>query len=154
MLFHDIVTHDYARPLKARAASRKVVGPYHWTPRDPAKSGGFGFYCASKGLAMDAHGSICDLRLEWANDLLPSGSRLAFTNGYYYDRYQDTTLAPIVARLPHNRGFLAGWTMGQSMCAGLSTVIHETAEEAARAAHSEAECAAERQREFEEAAHR
>lgn len=146
-MFQQITMIDYARPLAERAASRKVCGPYIWIPT-PAPSGGRGFYQSSKGLFMDPRGSTLDLRLEDANDFL-RGSRLAQIGGYYCDNFQSDTLQPIIARLPHGRGFLAGWTMGRGMCASLDGYIWESTEEAARAAHDEAERAAERQREFE-----
>jgi hypothetical protein len=151
MLFTDIVMINYSRPMQERAKARKVVGPYHWTPQQ-SPSKGFGFYQASRGMAMDRHGSIADLRIETANDHLEDhgyGS-LSQINGYYTDEYCDQTLVPIIARLPRSRGFLAGWTMGAGMCASLDATIYATAEDAARAAHSEAEYTAECERERRE----
>lgn len=148
-MFSDIVLIDYRRSLAARRDARKSCGPYRWTPARPGS--GRSFYQFSKGgLRMDPAGSTFDLRLEEANDLLPSGSRLRRVNGYYCDEFQDCTIIPIVARLPRSRGFLAGWTMGAGMLASLDATIWETAEEAARAAHDEAERDAEREREYQE----
>lgn len=150
-IFSDIVTHNIKRPMVERVQSRKHAGPYHWTPRDAATSDGFGFYCSQRSeLAMDGHGSICNLRLELANDHL-RGSRLAQTSGYYCDDYGDQTLIPIIARLPHGRGFLAGWTMGAGMCGSMCTAIHDDEREAAMAAHDEAERCAERERDAQAA---
>jgi hypothetical protein len=154
-MFETVTMLDYRRPLAERLKARKSCGPYTWRPRD-AKADGIGFYCASKcgaghDLEMDSRGSVCRLRLQWANDALPRGSRLARINGYYCDEFQDSTMTPIVALLPHGRGFLAGWTMGSGMAASLCTsYIWETIEEAAVAAHDEAERAADREREFQE----
>jgi hypothetical protein len=151
MIFQSIVTHDYAKPLKERAKARKSCGPYTWAPRDPRQSDGFNFYCKSgSGLAMDRAGSICDLRLEWARDLLPSSRSYRLPLAYWADEFGDCTMTPIVARLPHGKGFLAGWTMGAGMCASLSTTIWTDEQEAARAAFDEAESAAERERDYQE----
>lgn len=139
--------HDFSRPLKSRLESRKHVGPYYINPSKPG--GSRGFYTASKGLACASHGALFDLRLEDANDHLGE-SRLRFTTGYYCDEFQDSTLQPIVARLPRGRGFLAGWTMGRGMCATLELDVYAAAEDAARAAHSAAEYAAEQEREYQE----
>jgi hypothetical protein len=147
-MFHHIVLRDLSKPIRERHS--KHVGPYTWEPTDAAWSKGFGFYTASgKGLRMDRAGSRFDLRLEYANDLLDSYSRLAGITGYYCDEFQDSTMIPIVARLPHGRGFLAGWTMGQGMCASLSSYIHETERDAAIAAHDDAESAAQREQEYQ-----
>ena len=148
-MFSDIVMIDYRRPLAARRDARKSCGPYRWTPARPGS--GRSFYQFGKGgLRMDPAGSSFALRLEWANDLLPRGSRLGLINGYFCDEFQDCTMIPIVARLPRSRGFLAGWTMGAGMLASLDATIWETAEDAARAAHDEAERSAESEREYQE----
>lgn len=132
--------HNFSRPLRKRLESREHVGPYYFEPAKPGT--GRGFYQASRGLACGD--STFSLRLEWANDHL-RGSRIAHINGYYCDDYQDTTLTPIIARLPHSRGFLAGWTMGNNMAASINATIWETAEDAARAAHDLAESDADRE---------
>ncbi len=138
-MFSNIVMINYARPLAERAALRKVVGPYRWTPSAPGK--GRIFYQSGKGL--ECGDSTFRLRLEWANDHL-KGSRLSDTNGYYCDPHCDgDTLQPIIARLPHGRGFLAGWTMGENMAACLDATIYRDEETAAYAAHSMADNAAE-----------
>lgn len=141
-MFTDIVMINYARPLPERRNARKSCGPYHWTPTN-APSKGRGFYQDCKSLKMDAHGSTFALRLEEANDLLPSHSRTRGTTAYWCDDDGFSTLTPIVARLPKGRGFLAGWTMGNGMCASLDSDIIEDAESAAYAAHSVARSTAE-----------
>jgi hypothetical protein len=140
------VIHDFSKPLRARLAQREHTGPYYWTPSKPGT--GRGFYQSSKGLFCDKAGSSFDLRLEEANDHLRE-SRLANINGYYCDEFGDSTLQPIIARLPHGRGFLAGWTMGRGMCASLDSDIYDDASDAARAAHSIAERDAERERDYQ-----
>jgi hypothetical protein len=139
--------HDLAKPLRQRLESRQYAGPYYFTPAKPGT--GRGFYQASHGLACDRAGSTFRLRLELANDHL--SGRIALTRGYYCDLHQDSTLTPIIARLPHGRGFLAGWTMGAGMVASLDATIWESEREAAMAAHDMAERDAEREREREAA---
>jgi hypothetical protein len=134
---------DTTRPLRKRFESRKTCGPYEMQPGKPGA--GIGFYMEMRALACASHGARIDLRIEDANDhYKPSRAPRA----YGFNEFGDT-IQPIVARLPKNRGFLAGWTMGPGMCAELDATIHDTAEDAARAAHDEAEHAAERQAEFE-----
>lgn len=145
-MFAEITLINYSRPLAERAKARKTVGPYRWTP---AKAGGGrAFYQAPNALRMDPRGSSLDLRLSYANEHL--SGRLSRTTGYYADACGIDTIKPIIARLPHSRGFLAGWTMGEGMCAALDSDIHDSEEEAAMAAHDMAERDAEKSRESEE----
>ncbi len=126
--------HNFSKPMAARLKSREYVGPYYWSPAKPG--GGRGFYQHSKYLACGD--SIFDLRLEDANDHL-GHSRLAHINGYYCDPFQESTIQPIIARLPRGRGFLAGWTMGRGMLGNIDLHVYDTPEDAARAAHNMAE---------------
>jgi hypothetical protein len=142
-MFDAITLLDYGRPLAARKAARRYVGPYTWRPSAPGN--GRGFYSGSHALTMDPRGSSLALRLEDANDHLRDRRR--FVSGYYADDYQDATLEPIIARLPSGRGFLAGWTMGANMCGSLEPEVYPDAASAASAAHDAAEYAAERERE-------
>jgi len=127
---------------------RKHVGPYRWTPTQ-APTNGRGFYQSSNGLWPDLAGSTFRLRLEEANNSLPSYYREIDIDGYYTNEWQDDTLQPIMARWPRSRGFLAGWTMGEGMCASLDAMIYDSAKDAAMAAHSIAEIDAEREREYQ-----
>lgn len=118
---------DYTRPLELRAAARKSVGPYSWTPVDRRWAHwrnlpptGRGFYQSSEGLWMDERGSTFELRLEFA--------------GACYTSEQDQRFDAIIARLPNGRGFLAGWTMGAGMAAALDGRIWDTERDAERAA--------------------
>ncbi|WP_372395282.1 hypothetical protein ABMY26_06650 (plasmid) [Azospirillum sp. HJ39] len=142
---------NYGRPLTERAKSRKVVGPYYFTvPQPNGGCNGVGlFFYMGRHNDMDQHGSAIRLRVEDANKHL-RGSRLSHTTGYYSDRYGHETIKPIIARLPRGRGFLAGWTMGEGMASSLDPHIWADAEDAARAAHDEAERAAEREQEHED----
>lgn len=150
-IFRDIVLVDYARPLKQRAQDRKTCGPYHVIPQEAGK-GQIGFYAAmnmqSGKLVMDRHGSGLKLRLIPANGELTSNTRLRAAAGYSFDDFG--TYAPIVARLPNGRGFLAGASMGLGMSSFLDKQIYTTSVNAAFAAHVEAQNAADRQREYEE----
>lgn len=141
-MFTEITMLDYARPLRQRLESRKYCGPYRWTPTQ-APSSGRGFYQATRALEMDCSGSTLNLRLV---EVPPTHRGIT---GYYADEFGNQIITPIVARLPHGRGFLAGWTMGRGMCASLETTIWADFDEACRAAHDEAEHAAERCREDE-----
>jgi hypothetical protein len=141
------VVHDFSQPLRDRLAQRQHTGPYYFSPSKPGT--GRGFYQSAKGLYCDKAGSTFDLRIELANDHLRQ-SRLSWTTGYFCDADSDQTLKPIIARLPHGRGFLAGWTMGPGMCAALEADIYADIESAARAAHDIAETDAESERERQE----
>jgi hypothetical protein len=142
---------DYARPLAERAKARKFCGPYQWSPTRPGK--GRGFYSSTRdALTIDRAGSTFSLRLESANDHL-RGTRLARTTGCYCDPHGDSdTLQPIIARLPHGRGFLAGWTMGAGMAGSVSGEIYGDETDAAYAAHALADYDATASREAQEIA--
>lgn len=144
-----IHTFGTTRPsLRRRLEMRKCCGPYQWTPSEPGK--GRGFYQSNEGELMTGD-STFRLRLYWANSFLNGPGRAGDIDGYYCDADMDgDTLKPIVARLNHGRGYLAGWTMGAGMCASIDADIYGTPEDAARAAHDLAERDAERNREQNE----
>lgn len=135
-MFSRITMIDYGKPLTERAEMRKYCGPYYWAPAKPGN--GRGFYQASKGLRMDSHGSTFDLRLDYANTYAPYQRR---GSGPFRSE-NDSEFTAIIARLPHGRGFLAGWTMGNGMIASLDAHIWTDIEDAARAAIDEARDAA------------
>lgn len=142
---HVITLHDFSRPLAARKAARKHCGPYTWTvPALDTKAEGRGFY-------FDRHGGIGDatfyLRIAPANDFL-RGRRIAHINGYFADDFQDSTIYPYVVSLPHGRGFMPAYGEGPGMWGTVDYDLFDNAEDAAIAAHSAAERAAEREREF------
>lgn len=148
MLFSEIVLLNFAAPLASR--KRTFTGPYRWKPTAPGN--GRGFYCqhdtSDRDLRCADHGSGFRLRLDHANNHLQH-FRLSHINGYNYSDCGETVL-PIVARLPRSRGFLAGYTLGAGMCAGLDSHIWDNAEDAARAAHDEAQRFAEMQTDEDE----
>ena len=53
-------------------------------------------------------------------------------------------------RLPNNRGFLAGWSMGEGMISEIEYAIYDDERNAAQVADSLAEDIAEKEREFQE----
>jgi hypothetical protein len=99
--------------LRKRNESRKVCGPYITAPA-PNHNVGVGFY-------MDGNGQPGDgaplLRMEW-------DERQGVDFGGGDPAY------PLIARLTHGRGFLAGFTLGPSMASGLGSTVHETPEDA------------------------
>lgn len=145
-MFNTIKMIDYKKPLRTRLADRKHCGPYQWTP--DSRHEGRAFYTAMRGLEMDRHGSTFRLRLEEANEHVIG--RTARITGYYCDSDGDCTMTPIIARLPHGRGYLAGWTMGGGMLGAVERDVYDTPEDAALAAHSIAERDAEREREADD----
>lgn len=154
MIFDLIFIHTFqkqGRPatLRERLDMRKTCGPYQWRPSEPGV--GRSFYQSSRGLSCGD--STFDLRLSLANDVLfAAGERrdLQQTTGYYTSSDCSDTMQPIIARLNHARGYLAGWTLGRGMLATLGGEIYDTAAEAAAAAHVEADHAAARERDEEE----
>ena len=139
-MFHKIVLRDLSVPVRARHS--KYTGPYYWCPAAPGS--GRGFYLDSQG-ECGANGAGFRLRIESANDHL--NGRLAFIDGYYCDPdCASDSLRPIIARLPHGRGFLAGWTMGPGMCATIGAYIYPDEVSAAHGAHSMAESDSEEER--------
>lgn len=143
-MFNEIVMIDYTRPLLERAKARKHVGPYRWRPSNRAHANGRnanfdgrGFYQARNGLSMDERGSTFELRLDYANTHHPVNWRKSGTF-----TANDQEFIAIVARLPHGRGFLSGYTLGEGMAASLSGTVWKDIEDAARAAYDEAEQAA------------
>ena len=107
------------RAMVAKRELRKVCGGYYHAPT-PNQVSGWGFY----DVGWD-DGSNFNLRL------IRGG---AFTNWQ-----TDTEVFPIVARLNHGRGYLAGWTMGEHMCAELDSRIFDDEDDAMRAARDMAE---------------
>lgn len=131
-------------PLVKRLAEFKVnhgnrvCGPYFRTqPSVNAK--GMSFYLGSDFMP--------DMRWEWCDEV--EGSRVRHT-GWFCDDFQDQKIRGLVFRLPHSRGFLAGWSLGEGMASGLEYEIYDYEIEASRAADSLAENIAEAERERNE----
>lgn len=138
--FPKIILRDMSKPVRARHS--KHCGPYYWTPVCVIGAHpGRGFYSSSLSmLGMDRSGSTFRLRLEDA------GTRREECYGH-----ETASFYPIIARLPSNRGFLAGYTMGEGMLGALDGTIYRDEDDARRAARVEAEHARDRDAEYIEA---
>ena len=100
---------DYQRTRSATYNPR--VSPYTHAP-EPRKAGdvGMGFYHGDMGMP--------GLRWKWADEVAP---RAIDHQGWYTaDDGAGDTMRGIVFRLPHGRGFLYGWSMGEGMCASIT----------------------------------
>jgi hypothetical protein len=97
-----------------------------------------------RGFYLDNHGS--PNRWKWADEI--SGASIRHT-GWYSDEYGDAEkIRGVVIYLPHGR-MLAGWSMGEGMASSIDGDIYTDEIEAARAADSIAEAAAEQEREYQ-----
>jgi len=137
-------------PLQARIAHAKnsCTGGYYHAPKPQSGAhSGVGFYLADS--------TMPGLRWQWADDVY----RDIGHTGWFCDEYQDNKIRGIVLRVPHGRGFLAGWSMGEHMASTIEGEIHADETEAAliadeharRAADNERECQAQRRAEEEQA---
>lgn len=113
------------------------TGDYYHAPKQ--NSEGLGFYLDSDGMPQ--------LRWTWADEV--DGCRVDHT-GWYSDEYQDSKIRGIVLRLPNNRGFLAGWSMGEHMASSLEYHIYSDEVDAAYAADAIAEHVADEERDYQE----
>lgn len=110
---------------------------YYANPSDHAKA--CGFYLASDFAP--------GLRWQWCDDV----ARSIRHTGWWTDEHGDSdTVRGIVARLPHGRGFLAGWSMGEGMASELEYTVYDDERDAAYAADSIAERVAERERDYQD----
>lgn len=123
-----------------------LCGPYYHAPKPVnfQADKGQSFYLGQDG--KQGFGQP-GLRWAWCDEV--EGVNIRHT-GWYCDEFQDGKIRGIVFTLPHSRGFLAGWSMGEGMASVVECDIYETARDAAYAADSIAENAAESQREYEE----
>lgn len=95
------------------------------------------------------------LRWQWCDDV--EGARIEHT-GWFADEFGDIKIRGLVFRLPHGRGFLAGWSMGESMASEMHSYIWDNERDAAHAADNMARDAAddmardaaEREREYQD----
>ena len=127
-------------PERIARAKNPCTGGYYHAPKPlNGKHPGKGFYLDSDDMPA--------LRWQWADEIAGSIRH----KGWYCDEYQDQTIRGIVLRLPHGRGFLAGWSMGESMASEIDGEIHADETEAALMADERARCAAEREQEYQAA---
>ena len=121
------------------ARAGNACGPYYTSPEPliGGTRGNYGFYL----------GECRRMRWQYADDISGAGIR---HRGWFCDKFQDGVIRGIVVRLTHGR-MLAGWTMGEGMCASIECDEIFTDEiEAARCADGLAESAAESEREYQE----
>lgn len=127
--------------LAKRLQDRKTscTGDYYGAPK-PIKGAhpGAGFYLDSDFQPFT--------RWAWCDEV--DGVRINH-GGWYCDDTCTDTIRGIVAILPHGR-FLAGWSMGEHMASSVDGFIYSTIEDAAHAADSMAQSAADREREYRE----
>lgn len=111
-MFDKIYLIDFKRSLRDRQKDRQFTSGYYWNPS--AGRGDVGFYLG-RNSRMDQYGSRVSFRLQFPD-----------SRSWWCDPHGDAKLTPIVAQLPHQRGFLAGWTMGTMMASSLERDIHAT----------------------------
>lgn len=134
----SLSTDRAARRLELRKFAGSASGYYH--KPTPNNQEGIGFYLES------GNGAPFGLRWTWCDEV--EGVRIDHT-GWFCDDYQDTKVRGIVFRLPHGRGFLAGWSMGEHMASSVDFHVYADEASAACAADSIAERTAENEREYQ-----
>jgi len=123
---------------KGRGCIGRVTHPNRIRSSETAADfSGWGFYLEDDSRAFG-------LRLRWADDV----ARLNHT-GWFIDPHGDgETARGFVLTLPHGRGFLAGYSLGEGMASGLDSSIYPDETGAALAADSMAENVAAENREY------
>jgi len=122
--------------LRKKREMRKVCGGYYHAPL-PNANDGRGFYLDDAGQPFT--------RWQWADDV--EGAHISHS-GWFTDDYGDSEkIRGIVILLPHGR-YMAGWSMGEGMASIIEPGVFDDAVEAAHAADSIAENAADNEREY------
>lgn len=129
-----------------KRGERREASPYYHQPAPLAGAHpGRGFYHNDAGMP--------GLRWQWADDVTYDDGRavIGHTGWYTDDDGAGDTMRGIVFRLPHGRGFLYGWSLGEGMASSVEGAIWPGDDErgAARAADQCAEHAAEKEREYQ-----
>ena len=136
-------THNKRTLANGRAIPATMRFAYSHAPQPLASTGARikSFYLASDGAP--------DLRWAWCDEV--DGASIRHT-GWHTDATGDSELMRgVVFRLPHGRGFLAGWSMGEGMASTVCYYVYADEAEAARGANDMAEAAAQDEREYQEA---
>lgn len=125
----------------SRKGEKRYCGDYYHAPMpvERRKDKGFSGY-------MSMQGDINGLRCVWADEV--EGSYIDH-KGWFADDYCEDKFRGVVIRLPHGR-YLAGWSMGEGMCCSIDADIYDDEQEAADAADSLAEDAADNERDYRE----
>lgn len=118
---------------------KPLTGPYYSAPKPlNGKNQGNSFYLASDFAP--------GLRWMWADNVVSSINH----TGWFCDDHGDTKIRGVVFRLPADRGFLIGWSMGEGMASVIETgTIYDTKVIAACHADALAAQAAEDEREYQ-----
>ena len=114
---------------------RPVTGGYYGSPS--INGSGTMFYLESDFMP--------NLRWKWCDEVC---TRIRHIGWCCYDAGYGDTIRGLVMRLPNNRGFLAGWSMGEGMSSFVGYDVFLDEVDAAQCADSMAENAAEREREY------
>lgn len=126
---------NFRKRIERHTPGKKCTGDYYHAPKPGNDSSGF--YLESDG--------VPGLRWKWADEVV----NLRHT-GWFCDDFQYQTVRGVVFRLPNNRGFLAGWSMGEGMAGSLDHHVYTDEESAAYAADRMAERVAEEERIYQE----
>jgi hypothetical protein len=132
-MFEKIAIIDYNRPIKKR---HQFGGHYYIPSHVPFRDDGWSTYETQHS---DETGDRFRLRISAANNHLQNYPNLRRIDFYRPGIDSEDEYTPVVFRLPKSRGFLAGYTLGHGMLCCLSAILYDDAEEAAYAAHQEAE---------------
>jgi len=110
---------------------------------DPNRHAGGAFGYLGSDFSPTGH------RWAWCDDVAP---RIRHRGWYTDPEDAGDTIRGLVVRLNHGRGFLAGWSMGESMATSVDTLhIYDDDTDAAHAADDLARRAAELEQEMEHA---
>lgn len=125
-----------------------LTGPYSHAPKpvNLRTHKGQSFYLGQHGQSGFGQPG---LRWEWCDEV--EDASIKHTGWFTTEFGSGDKIRGMVFTLPHSRGFLAGWSMGEGMASVIDCELYTTAGDAAYAADSLAEDAAEEQREFEAA---
>lgn len=145
------INPEHVIPLFRGSVQKRLKDAKYWRARGYKLSGPCGPYHGRSDAGTESRSFYLDsdfmpgLRYQWADDIV----NLRHT-GWFADQFQDEKIRGMVFTLPHGRGFLAGWSMGEGMISALETYIYADQESAAYAADSTAEHIAELNRESED----
>lgn len=129
------------RLMEYKQRKPKTCGPYMAAP--PVNAKGAFFYLESDFMP--------GLRWQWCDEVGDGFGPVIKHQGWFCDDFGDQVIRGLIMRLPGERGFLAGWSMGEGMASELDTgSIYADEISAAYAADSIAEYIAEREREYQE----
>ena len=127
----NVVTLTPLSGLREKRELRKVCGPYYHAPKPNTE--GMGFYLDDVGQPFT--------RWKWCDDVVPHIRH----SGWFTDLHGDgEKIRGIVIFLPHGR-FMAGWAMGEKMCATVDGKLYDDEVSAAYSADFMAENAAQRE---------